>query len=76
MRDNSTERNSGTVGRTKVQLELDLPVLCRLIQERSLSACEFRCLDVESHRAGCWAVKFCCTACASARPQEVPPESR
>lgn len=44
-----------------VQLELPLPVLCRLLREHNLKACEFRCLDQDSHRAGCWAVKASCT---------------
>ncbi|TXS93544.1 hypothetical protein [Parahaliea aestuarii] len=59
-RDNYTD--SPPTPRT-VQLELSLAVLCRLLQDRSLAACEFRCLDIESHRAGCQAVKSSCTSC-------------
>ncbi len=45
-----------------VLLELPLNVLCRLLQERSLSACELRYLDQASHQAGCWAVKASCSS--------------
>lgn len=63
VRDNSTDLAAGaTQPGTTVQLELPLPVLCRLLRERNLAACEFRCLDPDSHRAGCWAVKCSCTS--------------
>ena len=41
----------------RIQLELPLEVLCRLLRERSLVACEFRCLNQASSRAGWRAVK-------------------
>ncbi|WP_116364631.1 hypothetical protein [Parahaliea mediterranea] len=59
-RDNCTDPPPGP---QTVQLELPLAVLCRLLQERSLAACEFRCLDMASHQAGCWAVKSSCKDC-------------
>lgn len=62
VRDDSTDPAAGTGPSETVQLELPLPVLCRLLRERNLSACEFRCLDPDSHRAGCWAVKCSCKA--------------
>ncbi|MBN7796815.1 hypothetical protein [Parahaliea mediterranea] len=74
MRDNFTEHGGGEAPRTRVQLEIELPVLCRLLQEGSIAACEFRCLDLDSHRAGCWAVKSSCTACPDGR-QTVPGEA-
>ncbi len=51
-----------------VQLEVPINVLCRLLRQRSLTACEFRYLDEASHRAGCWAVKSCCTSAAAGLP--------
>ena len=41
----------------RVQLELPLEVLCRLLRQGSIVASEWRCLDPASHRAVCWAVK-------------------
>jgi len=66
-RDNCTDNPLATPAGA-VHVEISLPVLCRLLQERSLAACEFRCLDLASHRAGCWAVKSSCTACGSQCP--------
>ncbi len=44
-------------GSERIQLELPVDVLCRLLRERSLVACEFRCLNHASSRAGWRAVK-------------------
>lgn len=41
----------------RVQLEVPLDVLCRLLRERNLVASEFRGLNDPSRRAGWWAVK-------------------
>jgi len=41
----------------QVQLELPAEVLYRLLRERSLVACEFRCLNKASSRAGWHALK-------------------
>ncbi len=56
-----------------VQLELRLDVLYRLLQQRSLSACEFRCLDEASHQAGCWAVKASCIQSIFSQHETTPP---
>ncbi|QIB64809.1 hypothetical protein [Kineobactrum salinum] len=57
----STSRGGLSVDVT-VQMEVPLPVLYRLLRDRNLFACEFRCLDSKSHQVGCWALKSCCLA--------------